>query len=137
MNTAGTEKPPPLVPQPIIPTDVPMPPPGAPEPEPGSPRPYTEPVPTDVPLPAPDIPEPDEPRPLTPEPSGPQEADRLSGAFRVRIATTPSFSQTGAYGETSSLPGHRSVKTCCGRRVEGQVGGQVRTGSHYERSAFL
>lgn len=47
-------------PQPVIPTDVPMPPPGSPEPGgPGGPRPYTEPVPTDVPMPVPQ--EPDNP----------------------------------------------------------------------------
>ena len=45
-------------PQPIIPTDVPMPAPGTPGPDdPGSPRPYTEPIPTDVPMPSPEPPQ--------------------------------------------------------------------------------
>lgn len=61
----STDNPSPLVPEPIIPTDVPMPPPGSPEPAPGTPRPYSDPVPTDVPMPRPQTPEPepDEPRP--------------------------------------------------------------------------
>lgn len=51
-------------PEPIIPTDVPMPEPGTPEPggPPGPAEPYPEPIiPTDVPM----------PDPRTPEPSGP------------------------------------------------------------------
>ena len=53
-----TDNPPP---QPIIPTDVPMPAPGSPDSEPGEPRPYIEPVPTDVPM------------PRTPDPTVPNE----------------------------------------------------------------